>query len=450
MSLNPKFIEMLRGGIGTRSQLQFAQETGLTPEYISRILNGKTDAAPRMATLEKIATHTSRYGLNDYLRALGQDPVEPEARLRADTSALNRFLKAHTGEGGDCRTVSDLRHNTNWPVPGVLRKGESSRTPMALRSEFGDTGFQLFQYRIYDREYAGVVYFIVTTKRDPAADAAIDTLVINPHAIDSFLPFALFGTTDHVSVWNSILYPMTGDSKEQDAVLKEIDRTLGTSAEEKLLISIFGEKKDKAIVTGEDGREYCGTRLQPVVGFGFRYDEYVPANPAEKEEPDCDLKIPDEFRSFLFRHAGSFCRTEEEIKLFHELLDTDEDPRDIFFEYQGGHARKTCADDFDCCGTGAAVATVLSREYQGRIPGGFQFIRTPEAIDPKQPGYVLIAPNHGMDYCDTDITMKEILPVFSAAKELGIKEFGACYTFDSVPELKKTRTWKTKSFHLEF
>ena len=63
---------------------------------------------------------------------------------------------------------------------------------------------------------------------------------------------------------------------------------------------------------------------------------------------------------------------------------------------------------------------------------------------------VLIAPNHGMDYCDTDITMKEILPVFSAAKELGIKEFGACYTFDSVPELKKTRILKTKSFHLEF
>ena len=58
MSLNQKFIEMLRGGIGTRSQLQFAQETGLTPEYISRILNGKTDAAPRMVTLEKIATHT--------------------------------------------------------------------------------------------------------------------------------------------------------------------------------------------------------------------------------------------------------------------------------------------------------------------------------------------------------------------------------------------------------
>ena len=30
MSLTPEFLEMLRGGIGTRTQTQFAKETGLT------------------------------------------------------------------------------------------------------------------------------------------------------------------------------------------------------------------------------------------------------------------------------------------------------------------------------------------------------------------------------------------------------------------------------------
>lgn len=436
MSLTPEFIEMLRGGIGTRTQNQFAKETGLTPEYISRLLNGKTDVVPRMSTLEKISTHTSRYGLNDYLKALGQEPVDPTSRLRTDTIAFDRFLKAHIGENGDWKDITtDVLWNTAWPVSGVLRTGIVAHTPPELRSEFGDTYFHLFQYQIPDREYFGVIYFILTTEfGSKPMEEQIDALVINPEAIDPFLPFTLFGTTEHIAVRNTIIYPMTGDEKEQNEMRKEIDRSLGTrtSAEDRLLQAIFG-KSD--------------WRLKPVIGFGFKFDKYVLD---ETSEFGRELKIPDKFRSFMFHHAGSFCRTEEEIELFHKLLDTDEDPKDIFFEYHGEHARKFDDDDFDCCGAGAAVATVLSREYQGNIPGGFRFIRTPENADPKQPGYILICPNDGEDYEDTDITMKEILPVFTAAKELGISTFGACQTFEKMPELKKTKIFKTDAFHLEF
>lgn len=448
MSLTPEFCEMLRRGIGTRTQIQFAKETGLTPEYLSRLLNGKTDAAPRLSTLEKIAVHTSRYGLNDYRKALGEETISARDRLHGDTVALNRYLRSRAGKDGGWRTVTDMIHDReSRPVPGFLKSGVEGRTPDMLRSEFGDTWFHLFQFRIPDREYIGAFYFLLTSRWEGETDIICE-LVTNTETIEEFLPFSLFGSTEFPLIGNTILYPMTGNKQERETAKQELDAPLGFKGSmEKFFDRILGTEISPELAHGADGKEYQGWRARAVTGFGFRYDIWEKDDTSEFGRT---LKTPEKFRAFLMHHAGTFCRTDEEIRLFRQLVDTDEDPREIFFEYHGEYAKQMSADDFDCCGTGAAVATVLSREYQGTIPGGFRFIRTPMGVDSRQPGYILICPNGGEDYTDGDITMKELLPVYSAARELGIPKFGACHAYDRVPELKKTRTYRTDSFHLEF
>lgn len=451
MSLTPEFCEMLRRGIGTRTQSQFAKAAGLTPEYVSRLLNGKTDAAPRLSTLEKIAVHTSRYGLNDYRKALGEDPVSPKDRLSGDMAAMNHFLRAHAGTENGWKTVLDMLHDNlngeNWPVPGFLNPGVQGRTPDFLRSEFGETDFHLYQFRIPDREYVGALYFLLTTRHEDSRDVICE-LVTNTETMEEFLSFSLFGSTEFPLIGNTILYPMTGSEQEKEEAKRELDYPLGPrKTVDDFFDRLLGNELSPELAHGADGKEYQGWRARAVTGFGFRYDIWEKDDTSEFGRT---LKTPEKFRAFLMHHAGTFCRTDEEIRLFRQLVDTDEDPREIFFEYHGEYAKQMSADDFDCCGTGAAVATVLSREYQGTIPGGFRFIRTPMGVDSRQPGYILICPNGGEDYTDGDITMKELLPVYSAVRELGIPKFGACHAYDRVPELKKTRTYRTDSFHLEF
>lgn len=66
-----EFRKLLRNGIGSRSQKQFAEETGISKEHINRMLNNKEIDRPTVGTLDKIAAAMDTVALDDLLISCG-------------------------------------------------------------------------------------------------------------------------------------------------------------------------------------------------------------------------------------------------------------------------------------------------------------------------------------------------------------------------------------------
>lgn len=415
-----EFTALLRRGIGTRAQNAFCRAAGITPPYLSRLLNGKLGGAmPKVSTLKKISKVTYSISLNDFLKSLGMQELTPQERVADDAFQLKEFLqdaeKNYRGTvfGNDISKF-EKELSDNIPVPGSLFVGERG----FVKGMPGIEIYVLMQFRIYDRDYIGAITFLSLFKNRKKPEFVRFEQDMNK--ITQIISRPVFTNPDTLFVENAAIF----FTKDGDGIFKTIKKSIGLSAEERLLQAIFGEKIDDA---ADDG-EYMGARLVTVVGFGFKYNEGGTS--------------PDQFRDFLFSHAGTFCRTKEEITLYRKLIDTDESPNDIFEGYIGNS---------ECAGTGAVVAEILSREYSGKLPGKFKYYETPHKYDNDEPGYICICPNgEGNDYSDSDITPKEIIPVYTAAKELGISRFGACYTFREIPEKKKTFRYYTDTYHFEF
>ena len=72
-----RFRELLRCGIGDRSQRSFAKEAGITPEHVNRLLNSEIISQPSKETLEKMAAVMNTVSLNELLEACGYKTVIP-------------------------------------------------------------------------------------------------------------------------------------------------------------------------------------------------------------------------------------------------------------------------------------------------------------------------------------------------------------------------------------
>lgn len=65
------FAYLLKKAIGTRKQSEFAKETGLTKEHLCRFINQRLEVGPSLATLNRIAEHTTEVSWNELYVAAG-------------------------------------------------------------------------------------------------------------------------------------------------------------------------------------------------------------------------------------------------------------------------------------------------------------------------------------------------------------------------------------------
>ena len=79
-----RFMDLLKRAKGNRTGLQFSKECGITPQYLSRCLNGKFSAPPLPATLKKIAAVAANdVTYEDFLDAAGYDIEKYGGKVKA-------------------------------------------------------------------------------------------------------------------------------------------------------------------------------------------------------------------------------------------------------------------------------------------------------------------------------------------------------------------------------
>ena len=163
-----KFRELLRCGIGDRSQRSFAKEAGITPEHVNRLLNSETISQPSRETLEKMASVMNTVSLNELLEACGYQTVDPNEMARRAYDLLT--------EGYDTLTKGRL---TAWDsleeLLDILAKqysGEDGAFSVLCQREYHGTKEEsyaeqcaLLKYQWADMDYAYKLFFLILYNR---------------------------------------------------------------------------------------------------------------------------------------------------------------------------------------------------------------------------------------------------------------------------------------------
>ena len=66
-----KFISLVKKSISDRDIKSFSKETGLSYDYVLRLLNGKFDNRPKRPTIQKIASASKSVSYNEFMDAAG-------------------------------------------------------------------------------------------------------------------------------------------------------------------------------------------------------------------------------------------------------------------------------------------------------------------------------------------------------------------------------------------
>ena len=88
-----EFKELLRKGIGSRTQKEFAAQTGIAQETISRMLNDTGISCPRMKTLETISSKMTNVTLSELMVACGYQVPDIEDVIRKFESDIDDFFQ---------------------------------------------------------------------------------------------------------------------------------------------------------------------------------------------------------------------------------------------------------------------------------------------------------------------------------------------------------------------
>lgn len=88
-----EFRSLLRKGIGTRTQKEFANEVNMAEPTINRMLNAEEISRPRKATLEKIAPQMRGVTLNELLTACGYEKESLKDLIAAVEDSIKNCLE---------------------------------------------------------------------------------------------------------------------------------------------------------------------------------------------------------------------------------------------------------------------------------------------------------------------------------------------------------------------
>lgn len=401
-----EFRKLLRNGIGSRSQRQFAAETGISKEHINRMLNNKEIDRPTAGTLEKIAAAMDTVALDDLLIACGYKTYDIKNRAIKSTGKVKAALNAVLAEPfNNWKSIEDMIETVNIlyvsNINGGFRVINTGTCEESKDHHWAET-YAILEFVWREGDYScktWVILFFIETKsgRIIPADYAMD--------LESLIKY------------NAVTETMT-DNKEHSVLgengiyvyFRNIKKTTENEVKKTRLLSW--------LFSGE------GRYITTVIGYGFYYPH-----------------TPNGFKQYLMTHAASFCTTKENRKLFEAAIKPGADPGAIFASYEGKNGFSS--------GTGAVVADILSMET------GKEFLYMPKDEYIKDDG---MGREHQDDSCimvEEEFGMESRMPmdvlkvIYGAAKELGILAFGVCYHLESYNKTKM-QWYKTDEFHLEY
>lgn len=386
-----QFRKLLRKGIGTRNQLQFAKEAGLSRGTINRMLNAESISQPTMQTIEKLSAHMPEISEGDLLESCGYQRRNAQSVILSVRKSILAGLDSFKGTLNS--SVKDdllsmiymLYSDQTWEwekeKEGKIEKkeslpGENFETWAAVYNVDGCLCKTYFTLGLAYTTQGNVV--LVSYLAD-----------ISKMAENQFISSSLCGSEAYAGsgtvVWK------TGDDSRK-------------TAQERLLESIFGSS----------GRDVY---IDMWYGCGFSYTE-----------------TPEGFESFLMNHAGLFCTSPDNTMLYQRLIQTGDSPDKIFKDYE---------NEDGVCGTGAVVADIMTR-LLGDSKESFLYLKK-ELDDSTDDSCIILPADNDMDELDG----KTLRITYETASELGIKKFGMTY-FRHLVHKKTRQIYNTDEFHYHF
>lgn len=283
-----KFRELLKKGIGLRTQKEFAVQAGMSPATINRMLNEDVIARPKIKTLETLANHMHNVTYSELMDACGYETPGIEEVVRGLESDISDFFAFSDGisffpsmeemfkrlhsfvqrDGVQIVRVSGKEYTGDDIPEDVKGKGAEEGTTVSIEWRYNNceccTEFQ--------------VYYILT-KGNKAI--IVDTDIDKP-------------------------FEAPAGSKKTYIQHTEIVSTKYSPAALRLLENIFG-----GVFPGGDAEVLPAT----YAGYGFEVNG-----------------TPEGFVDFLNTHSGIFCDSEENAQLYRRVVD-GEDPEEVFKEY---------------------------------------------------------------------------------------------------------------------
>lgn len=384
-----KFRELLRAGIGTRTQKDFAAEVGLSKEYLNKMLNATEISRPSRGTLTSLAAHMTHITLSELLTSCGYEVVPVEERVKNLESLLEEGLRNVTEAGKPWKDFGDL-----FDLIDSLFMEETCRFHIIKQEELVEQKENGEQYAAVealwgDSEYrfttGFLLYYCETTKgRIIPAGFTMDPEDLNQHP--AFL--------------NKFMWRHFWQHGGTGCTIVEQCGRGQKSIEERLLDAIFGS--GESYVSVEQG-----------VGFYFR-------------------QTPARVSDFLIAHQKTFCKNKETAQMFRRIVLDRDEPDEVLAAYHDPTA--------DMDGAGAAIAAIL-REETG---ANFWYLEKEPSLPDSPDDSCIMA-----EVSTKEEWNRLLTPVYQAAKLLQIPEFGLCY--HQCRRMKEAnKTYKTDEFYLEF
>lgn len=398
-----KFRDLLRGGIGSRTQKAFAKEAGISAEHLSRMLNQPLIFQPTLSTLRKLADHMESVSLGDLMEACGYELEDAEKRAVRFNREFEDMLERMKGEkfpsakavADHLRQMADAcepecRLFTSLETPGFQDGKEQTANLVLLRAVRKTEDFNfitcaaLFLGHIMDGVSVQGYEMDSPEFREKLQDKECFPMPPWDKGLKVFLSTFVVREKGQFTSWMSVHE--------------------GISPENRLMAAIFG-----------------GMELLPVTitGFGFYYPN-----------------TPSEFLPYLFTHASSFCTDMRKAELYQKIID-------------GGDAGKLLEEYYDDAvndveATGMAVAEIMTMEsgYE------FRYLPTNKMVgDPSREDSCIMTEAYKGPISKAPAGLT--IAVYKTAQELEIPEFGECYYLDGI-EKRPIPMFKTDEYHIEF
>lgn len=264
-----EFRDLLRRGIGTRTQKAFAEELGISKEYLNRMLNNREISRPSAGLLKNMAAHMQTITERMLLESCGYtvEPIEEKIK-RCEKGLADGLLNlVNINYIHPWKSVEDAIQSIDVQS---IATGKLDLNKEEICTEDGHRCAEKkmsFFYRWDDGEK-----FCVTSANIYYSRTESGNII--------FLDYDMEGT---------------------EVMTKE--KINGLTAEKRLLKAIFGEDDGKLVVT-------------TTFGYGFYYPE-----------------TPAGFVDFLCEYRGVFCTGKARSQMFLSVVDDGQDPDIVFSDY---------------------------------------------------------------------------------------------------------------------
>lgn len=382
------FRELLKKGIGLRTQADFAEACGITRPYLNTLLKKDLISRPTVETLRKMAKAMSNVPYRDLMESCGYPILNIQELADAIAAQLELFFM-------------DSDRNATSPVTHV---------PIL---ELCDTFDMLYCPAEVDE-----MKFVIKEEKDnanekyPDADKEIVLDVIwNDQEYDCktrvHLYYALTRSGARVMLGAEVERAENGAS----ATIKE--RHVMGWGEKHLMAAIFGRDDDELYPTFDEGH-------------GFQYK-----------------KTPKKFKEFLSNHRATFCTNEERCGLWRRIVEGGEDPDTACKNFSDEKMKED--EDAYAWTTGMIVAAIMTAELKD-LPcmegNHFGFYEEDERLPEGERDSVVMTAKFIRDMK----ARKALMPyLYFYAHELGISHFGTC-CYRYMEEVSKVEWNDTEEF----